>query len=477
MSRLFVAALGLSLALCVPAGAAEPNGDNPPPLPVLGPGASQPDPEAAREALARGVQAFRTDRDLEAFWAAVDAWRAGGSLEALELAAVSALQVGNVSLADAAYGHLAAHPETPAEMRRRARNQVTALRRQTGRLRVEVRPTEASLFVDGHPVGALRTLALLPGRHLISASAAGHLPTSRHVSATLQVESSLVFELRPDAPPPPVVPEPPAGAPAEVAQTPAPPPASMPGLDVTRAELDRLRAYHAYAFDTQSDKQIARTYPNRHSDQIRFLQAVRNARTGPLAEIARAFFAEGGAAVFVDIGPGLANLEAPAITSREMAVAFPGFTVVALDLPAEVEKFHTVVGLRLRRALTALPNLRIIAGDGLQPLPPQLPAGLVAAGAPLLVRAANSIEIYCDPSASLGAVVRIAADYEAHPALLFFNREILFKPAGAQAWRLIGQVSERGFQHRRQSFPADIPPFELSPAFAAPQAITLQPAR
>ena len=101
-----------------------------------------------------------------------------------------------------------------------------------------------------------------------------------------------------------------------------------------------------------------------------------------------------------------------------------------------------------------------ISGDGLKPLRDQL-KDVPLEDYPIVIRAANSIDIYCKWGPVRNALIKMAEDFKQNPTLLLFNREILFKPAGSTKWRIIGQVSTRGFQHRNTSKRIKGPPYEL----------------
>lgn len=186
--------------------------------------------------------------------------------------------------------------------------------------------------------------------------------------------------------------------------------------------------------------------------------------------------------IFFDLGPGIANIDLnkkgdngkPAITSQEIAERFPQIEVVALDLSSEVDVFTgKKKGSSLdgefeippveRAIAISRPNFHVLAGNALLPLKSQVEDKSnnpypkknrpgVEPGAPVIIRAANSIDIYCSWRASNGdkpsvkkALEKMAIDFENNPVILLFNREILFKKKGSKEWSIIGQVAQKGF--------------------------------
>lgn len=82
-------------------------------------------------------------------------------------------------------------------------------------------------------------------------------------------------------------------------------------------------------------------------------------------------------AYFIDIGPGVGDFEGqdggtradyPAITSREMAEAFPETQVIAMDLPASIERLAQARegNKKIGQAVLDRNNLQILAGDGMK---------------------------------------------------------------------------------------------------------------
>jgi len=161
--------------------------------------------------------------------------------------------------------------------------------------------------------------------------------------------------------------------------------------------------------------------------------------------------------VFIDIGPAVAHARFPAITSRNIARDFPGMKVVAMDLPEQMRIYKRHIPVYLKRQLQSHKNLYFLQGDGIKSLLEQLrtPENWIfddrerfdIAGETIIIRAANSIDIYVHWSEVEPALRQMAQDFEKNPVLLFFNRGILVKPAGSVRFDVVGYISIRGFHH------------------------------
>lgn len=192
---------------------------------------------------------------------------------------------------------------------------------------------------------------------------------------------------------------------------------------------------------------------------------------------------------FFDIGPGIANTDfsiegdsKPAITSQEMADTFPNMTIAVLDLPSEMDRFtgltnnkKYVINPKKRQELLNKPNIYLIRGDGLNSLLeqwydnstnpyPQRRRPRLYDNTTLIIRAANSIDIYCDwKKECCTAITRMAIDFQNQPVILFFNKDILVKKPGSRKWEIIGQVSPLGFNHNKTELKRNgEPPFKIS---------------
>ncbi|MBU1992571.1 M23 family metallopeptidase [Patescibacteria group bacterium] len=195
-------------------------------------------------------------------------------------------------------------------------------------------------------------------------------------------------------------------------------------------------------------------------------------------------------AVFIDIGPGIANKDLavkngkgkPAITLQEMADKFPEMPCFALDLPDEMDVFTGKISAKeagykidpnKREELLAKKNIHLVKGDGLKSLKEQLddpdtnpyserPRPEINENTTLIIRAANSIDVYCDWEDIENALKLIAVDFKDKPVLVFFNKEILLKPEEETSWKIIGQVSDRGFNHKNRNLSRNgHPPYKL----------------
>lgn len=207
---------------------------------------------------------------------------------------------------------------------------------------------------------------------------------------------------------------------------------------------------------------LNRTLPHRHEDDEFLLRDILDHRkeTSELQALRALLFPKGEKTPsFIDIGPGIANQGAPATTGREIAELFPEMPVVLLDLESEVERFQALIPQPQKDKLLGKRNIHIVKGDGLRPLKEQLedpdknlfnktaPLPKIKKGQTIIIRAANSIDIYCPWSAVKPALARMAEDFMDNPVLLLFNREIIFKAEGSTVWTIVGRTSNRGFDH------------------------------
>ncbi len=170
----------------------------------------------------------------------------------------------------------------------------------------------------------------------------------------------------------------------------------------------------------------------------------------------------GAGIVFVDIGPAIANLASPAVTTVSIARDFPAMEVIAMDLPEQVAIFRQTVAPVLRNRLLSFPNFNVVSGNGVHPFSETItdqarwiksektPSALN--GRPIIFRAANSIDIYETWDSNRAALARLAGDFPESPILYLFNRSILFKPARSHRFRIIGIISPAGFDHMYETF-------------------------
>ncbi|MBE7439926.1 MAG: hypothetical protein HS115_15850 [Spirochaetales bacterium] len=166
---------------------------------------------------------------------------------------------------------------------------------------------------------------------------------------------------------------------------------------------------------------------------------------------------DGSGTVFIDIGPAVAHARFPAITSRNVARDFPGMKVVALDLPGQMRIYRRHIPVYLKRQIQNHKNLYFLQGDGIKSLLEQMQVAenwifedrerFEITTETVIIRAANSIDIYVHWSEVEPALRQMAQDFEKNPVLLFFNRGILVKPAGSLRFDVVGYISIRGFHH------------------------------
>jgi len=268
---------------------------------------------------------------------------------------------------------------------------------------------------------------------------------------------------------------------------------------------EKILSGYSSKFEMHSDQNVRnRTWEHRLVDHELFIESLLSPETSEL-QVSTAFnrsgvnFAtqrpalralkakfvpKGGKVVFFDIGPGIANVDAsigrslgkPAITSQEIADRFSNIDVMALDMPSEVDVFMgktRVVSAAGRFAVPTIerdialskPNLHIVSGDGLESLKAQFEDSstnpvktksrpLIGSNTPIVIRAANSIDIYANWNSPNGhspslrdAIVNMAKDFKTNPVILLYNKEIIFKEAGSEKWKIVGSVSKKGFSH------------------------------
>lgn len=233
-------------------------------------------------------------------------------------------------------------------------------------------------------------------------------------------------------------------------------------------ELRLLSSYcGAFSYASHARWIQARTYEGRLDDTNVFLKDLLDARrtnSEALNQLRSRFLQtpdpSGKGVVFIDIGPAIANLTNPGVTAVSLARDFPGMQVIALDLPEQVEIFRSSVFPYLRNRVLGFPNLHVFAGNGIEPLAAQFsgaagwlkPQRIDPRGSPVVIRAANSIDIYESWEVNRRALERIAQDYPESPIVYLFNRSILFKPVNARRFYIVGILSMAGFDHQFETF-------------------------
>lgn len=250
----------------------------------------------------------------------------------------------------------------------------------------------------------------------------------------------------------------------------------------TRDEEDQVRGWTgAFRIERHHQGIVSRTYAGRLDDTNVLLFDLLNdrQRSSPGLNRLRDMLVGGSASldgrglVFVDIGPAIANLSHPAITTQSIARDFPAMRVIAFDLPAQMDFFFRHVSRANQERVRAFPNLHLVAGDGFLPLFAQLQSDQAwrltdreparpRPGQPIVLRAANSIDIYGRWDQIAPVLRSIVADYKDSPLLFFFNQSLLMKPRGETRFRVVGFLSVRGFHHNVNSLDrGGDPPYTL----------------
>ncbi len=247
---------------------------------------------------------------------------------------------------------------------------------------------------------------------------------------------------------------------------------TMSQLGFTEEEAAKVASFTgAFSYDLHSRAVQARTYAGRLDDTnvlLKDLLDVTKNSDPILADLRTKLLGysvrPGGEGVhFVDIGPAIANLTSPGVTAVSVARDFPAMSVIALDLPAQVEIFRTIVDPSLRHRVLDFPNFHVISGDGVVSLKdqfgnadlwlePRKGRRSIRPGDPVVLRAANSIDIYISWPRIEESMIRIGADFYENPVLYFFNRSLLFKPANSGRFSIIGTISKAGFDHMYETF-------------------------
>jgi hypothetical protein len=239
-------------------------------------------------------------------------------------------------------------------------------------------------------------------------------------------------------------------------------------LGLSSEEDSQLQSYTGvYNYKKHIQKVRSRTYPGRQDDTNIFLKDLFYASNSRAMKEIRSVFLNGSHDVkgknvfFIDIGPAIANANNPGVTAVSLAEDFPSMQVIGLDLPEQVEIFLTKLEPSKVENVRSYKNLSILAGDGTLPLLEQIQNGnwawkdrkkpVINKRAPVVIRMANSIDIYFPWNTNKKVFNDIANDFESNPVLIFFNRSILYKAAGSNKFRMIGYVSVRGFWHQDES--------------------------
>ncbi|HBB02406.1 MAG: hypothetical protein US89_C0013G0026 [Candidatus Peregrinibacteria bacterium GW2011_GWF2_38_29] len=253
-------------------------------------------------------------------------------------------------------------------------------------------------------------------------------------------------------------------------------------LGLTPQEERMLARYKFWNYEKASAVVKARTWPHRFEDHeimLRHLMNDNEKTTKATSNLRNIFFPSGTEKpYFIDIGPaigGVSHGSKPAQTLQEMAEGFPNMECYALDLPEQYDilsgktpksKVGYEINPKNREEMLRRRNMHFISGDGLKsiqdqiadtntnPYPGREKTPGIPKGAPIFIRAVNSIDICCDWNDKDGdtgvrtALLRMASDFKDSPVMLFFNEQILVKARGSTNWTIIGHVSPAGFDHR-----------------------------
>ncbi|MCB1139018.1 MAG: hypothetical protein KDK23_09695 [Leptospiraceae bacterium] len=234
----------------------------------------------------------------------------------------------------------------------------------------------------------------------------------------------------------------------------------------TDSERQQVASYTgAFKMEYHRQNVRSRTYPGRQDDTNILLRDILypRKRDAGLDNLRKHWLSgesdsEGSGITFIDVGPGLANVQYPAVTSRSIARDFRRMQVVALDLPEQVRLFQYQVPGYKKKELLAHQNISVLSADGRESLkkvfadPSRWPIDgrgplRLDSGTPVAIRMANSIDIYLDWNQMEEVLIQLAADLKENPVLLCFNRSILLKKKGSSKFEIVGYVSIRGFHH------------------------------
>ena len=233
-----------------------------------------------------------------------------------------------------------------------------------------------------------------------------------------------------------------------------------------------IRSYTGkYRIDGQTQEIRSRTYLDRLEDHDIFMKNLLTQdgsnqedmhQLKQILHISKDY-ASGKNVLFVDIGPALGNISQPAITSMSIIAKFPELDMVLIDLPSDVDFFMKQTDALARAKLLENQNIHIIQGDGTNTLkswysensksswvlkdriPPQTRNKLI------IIRAANSIDIYESSSKVLPFLESLFLDYHQNDVIVLFNKSIFVKPKSWNKLQLFGSFASRGYYHNSQS--------------------------
>lgn len=233
-----------------------------------------------------------------------------------------------------------------------------------------------------------------------------------------------------------------------------------------------IRSYTGkYRIDGQTQEIRSRTYLDRLEDHDIFMKNLltqdgsNQENMHQLKQILHISkdYSSGKNVLFVDIGPALGNISQPAITSMSILAKFPEMEMVLIDLPSDVDFFMNQTDAIARAKLIENPNIHIIQGDGTNTLkswysensksswvlkdriPPSTINKLI------ILRAANSIDIYEPSSKVLPFLESLYLDYHQNDVIVLFNKSIFVKPKSWNKLQLFGSFASRAYYHNSQS--------------------------
>lgn len=233
-----------------------------------------------------------------------------------------------------------------------------------------------------------------------------------------------------------------------------------------------IRSYTGkYRIEGQSQDIRSRTYLDRLEDHDIFMQNLLT-QTGSnqinmhkLKEILdiSSGFESGQNVLFVDIGPALGNLSQPAVTSMSLVNKFPEMQMLLIELPTDVEFFLKQTEPAARAKVIENKQIHIIQGDGTTPLKSWFQGKSESSwvlkdrikpstlGKLIIIRAANSIDIYEPSSKVLPFIESLVSDFDQNNVIVLFNKSIFAKPKNWNRLQLFGSFASRGYYHNSQS--------------------------
>ncbi len=230
-------------------------------------------------------------------------------------------------------------------------------------------------------------------------------------------------------------------------------------------ELSRVSWNYKNSLHIKDPDKYNRTIEWRFNDHIKFIEN----------ELKKQDF------YFIDIGPWIWDWQyqdkttakdMPGITSLEMAKSFPEAHIIALDLQESIDILNSKRNdnREIGKNILNQTNVQIMSGDGMNSLKQQLEIGkndspqtdmngkkinIPKPTDTIVIRACNSIDIYYDwedKDKPLKPVIQqMWTDFKDHEVILFFEKKILKKEKWSTFFEIIGDVSDRWFNHNQQT--------------------------